>query len=194
MTTAAICEPGALTRSDVLACIPHLRAFAAVLAGDRRRADDLVCDTIEQTFTGVNGPHAGIDLKLQMFSTLHRLHYAALRPSAERSGQRQESPSSRQDDHEPEEFLHIFGRLSDERREALILTVAVGLSYQQAAGVCGCQIASIESRVSEAWRDVAGFAGRLVRTNERAHRSAVGNLVGPPGTGLTAQHNHLFAR
>jgi RNA polymerase sigma-70 factor, ECF subfamily len=73
MTTAAICEPDALTRSDVLACIPHLRAFAAMLAGDRRRADDLVCDTIEQTFTGVHRPHAGIDLKLQMFSTLHRL-------------------------------------------------------------------------------------------------------------------------
>ena len=79
MTTAAICEPGALTQSDVLACIPHLRAFAAMLAGDSRRADDLVCDTIEQTFTGVSRPHAGIDLKLQMFSTLHRLHYAALR-------------------------------------------------------------------------------------------------------------------
>lgn len=154
MTTAAICEPGALTRSDVLACIPHLRAFAAMLAGDRRRADDLVCDTIEQTFTGVNGPHAGIDLKLQMFSTLHRLHYAALRPSAERSGQQQESPSSGQDD-EPEEFLHIFGRLSDERREALILTVASGLSNQQAAGVCGCQIAAIESRVSDAWREMS---------------------------------------
>ena len=73
MTIAAICEPGALTRSDVIACIPHLRAFAAMLAGDRRRADDLVCDTIEQTFSGVNRPHAGIDLKLQMFSTLHRL-------------------------------------------------------------------------------------------------------------------------
>jgi RNA polymerase sigma-70 factor (ECF subfamily) len=113
-----------------------------------------VCDTIEQTFSGVNRPHAGIDLKLQMFSTLHRLHYAALRPSAERSRQQQESPSSSQD-HEPEEFLHIFGRLSDERREALILTVAGGLSNQQAAGVCGCQIAAIESRVSEAWREMS---------------------------------------
>jgi RNA polymerase sigma-70 factor (ECF subfamily) len=154
MTTAAICEPDALKRSDVLACIPHLRAFAAMLAGDRRRADDLVGDTIEQTFAKVNRPHAGIDLKLQMFSTLHRLHYAALRPSAERSRQQQESPSSSQD-HEPEEFLHIFGRLSDERREALILTVAGGLSNQQAAGVCGCQIAAIESRVSEAWREMS---------------------------------------
>ena len=154
MTTAAICEPGALTQSDVLACIPHLRAFAAMLAGDRRRADDLVCDTIEQTFAGVNRPHAGIDLKLQMFSTRHRLHYAAL-PSAERSGQQQESPSSRQDDHEPDEFLHIFGRLSDERREALILTVASGLSNQQAAGVCGRQIAAIESWVFEAWREMS---------------------------------------
>lgn len=49
MTIAAIREPDALTRSDVLACIPDLRAFAAMLAGGRRRADDLVRDTIEQT-------------------------------------------------------------------------------------------------------------------------------------------------
>jgi RNA polymerase sigma-70 factor (ECF subfamily) len=126
-----------------------------MLTGDRRRADDLVCDTIEQTFTRVNRPHSGIDLKLQMFSTLHRLHFAALRPSAERSGQQQESLSNRQDDHEPEEFLHIFGRLNDERREALILTVASGLSNQQAAGVCGCQIAAIQSRLFEAWREIS---------------------------------------
>jgi hypothetical protein len=64
MTTAAICEPGSLTRSDVLACVPHLRAFAAMLAGDHRRADDLVRDTIEQTFTAVNRPHAGIGVAL----------------------------------------------------------------------------------------------------------------------------------
>lgn len=46
MTSAAICEPGALMRSDVLARIAHLRAFAIMLVADHRRADDLVYDTI----------------------------------------------------------------------------------------------------------------------------------------------------
>jgi RNA polymerase sigma-70 factor, ECF subfamily len=155
MTPAAIREPDALTRSDVLACIPDLRAFAAMLAGGRRRADDLVRDTIEQTFTAVNRPRVGNNLKLQMFSTLHRLHYRALRPSIEGSAQPRESPSSKEDGFESDELLRIFGRLRDEQREALILTVASGLSCQEAAEVCGCHIAAIESRVSEAWREIS---------------------------------------
>jgi RNA polymerase sigma-70 factor (ECF subfamily) len=181
MTIAAIREPDALTRSDVLACIPDLRAFAAMLAGGRRRADDLVRDTIEQTLTAVNRPRAGINLKLQMFSTLHRLHYRALRPSIEESAQPRESPSSKEDGFESDELLRIFGRLRDEQREALILTVASGLSCQEAAEVCECHIAAIESRVSEAWRRLSG-------TKEKVRRPAVGNLV-RPSTGLTAQHN-----
>ena len=54
-----------------------------MLTGDRQRADDLVRDTIELTFTAANWPPAWVDLKVQMFAVLHRLHYAALRPSTE---------------------------------------------------------------------------------------------------------------
>jgi RNA polymerase sigma-70 factor (ECF subfamily) len=151
----ATCEPGAPTLSDVVACTKHLRAFAIMLAGDRRRADDLVHDTIKQTLTAVNWPPTGVDLKVQMFAVLHRLHYAALRPSTERSARQRESPPSREGGLESDALLRIFGRLRDEQREALILTIASGLSYQQAAEVCGCQIAMIKSRVSEAWREIS---------------------------------------
>ena len=145
MTPAAICEPSGLTRAEVLGCIPHLRAFAAMLTGGRRRGDDLVRDTIEQTLAAVDRPRAGNELKLQMFSVMHRLHYGARRPSAEGPAQRRESPSSDEDAIEPDYLLRIFGRLCDEQREALILTVASGLSYQHAADVCECQTADIES-------------------------------------------------
>jgi RNA polymerase sigma-70 factor (ECF subfamily) len=155
MTRAATSEPGALTRTDVVTCIPHLRAFAIVLAGDRGRADDLVRDTIELTFTGVNRPRAGVNLKVQMFAVLHRLHYGALRASTEASAQQWEASASKEDDPESDEFLRIFGRLRDEQREALILTVASGLSCQQAAEVCECQISMIKRRVSEAWREIS---------------------------------------
>ena len=76
---------------------------------------------------------------------LHRLHYRALRPSIEELAQPRESPSSKEDGFESDELLRIFGRLRDEQREALILTVASGLSCQEAAEVCGCHIAAIES-------------------------------------------------
>ena len=155
MTSAAICWPGTLTRSDVLACIAHLRAFAIVLAGDHLRADDLVCDTIEQTFTEVNQPPTGVDLKVQMFAVLHGLHFGALRSSTEESAQQREPLSSREEGLESDQLLRIFGRLRDERREALILTIASGLSYQRAAEVCGRRIAVIKSRVLEAWLEIS---------------------------------------
>ena len=49
----------------------------------------------------------------------------------------------------------MLGRLRDEQREALILTVATGLSHEQAAEVCDCHIDTIKSRVSEAWREIS---------------------------------------
>jgi RNA polymerase sigma-70 factor, ECF subfamily len=154
-TMVATRGPGALIRSEVVACVTHVRAFAIMLAGDRRRADDLVRDTIEQTFAAVNRPGAGVDLKVQMFAALHRLHYGALRPSTEGPAQQRESPLSKGEGPESDSLLRIFGRLGDEQREALILTIASGLSYQQAAEVCGCGIAVIESRVSEAWSEIS---------------------------------------
>ncbi len=181
MTPAAIFEPSGLTRAEALACIPHLRAFAAMLTGSPRRGDDLVRDTIEQTLAAVNRPRAGNDLNLQMFSVMHRLHYGARRPSAEGPAQQRESPSSDEDGIEPDYLLRI-GRLCDEQREALILTVASGLSYQHAADVCECRTADIENRVSEAWCEI------IAETKEKGRRPAVGNLV-RAGTGLTAQHH-----
>jgi RNA polymerase sigma-70 factor (ECF subfamily) len=155
MTMAATCEPGALMRSDVIACIAHLRAFAIMLAGDRRRADNLVHCTIELIFPAENRPRAEVDLKVQMFMALHRLHYGARRPSTEGAAQQRELPSIKDAGLESDALLRIFGRLRDEQREALILTIASGLSYQQAAEVCGCGTAVIESRVSEAWSEIS---------------------------------------
>ena len=46
MTTTTIPATGNIGEKDLLACVPHLRAFAWFLARNRERADDLVQDTI----------------------------------------------------------------------------------------------------------------------------------------------------
>lgn len=44
----------------------------------------------------------------------------------------------------------LIAGLSDEQREALLLTQLFGLSYQDAAAVCGCPVGTIRSRVARA--------------------------------------------
>ena len=81
MTTTATLETSEPQRPEIINCVAHLRAFAVMLAGDCQRADDLVRDTILQTFTAADRPIAMIRLKVQMFAGLRKLHYAALRQS-----------------------------------------------------------------------------------------------------------------
>ena len=160
MTTAATLETGELQRPEIINCVAHLRAFAVMLAGDRQRADDLVRDTILQTFTAVNRPSAMIRLKVQLFAGLRKLHYAALRQSTAAAAR----AALKEDGIESDHSLRIFGRLRDEQREALILTVATGLSDEQAAEVCDCYIDTIKGRVFEAWREIS----RMKREASRA--------------------------
>ena len=155
MTTAATYETGALARSEVISCISQLRAFAVLLAGDRQRADDLVRETIVQTFTAVERPRDGISLLVRMFTALRRLHYGALRQSIDGAARQPEQLSTKDDGIGSDELLCIFRRLRDEQREALILAVASGLSYERAAGICDCRIDTIRRRVSEARREIS---------------------------------------
>ena len=51
--------------------------------------------------------------------------------------------------------LHQFvDGLTDDRREAFVLTQVVGLSYEEAAEVVGCPIGTIRSRVARARIDL----------------------------------------
>jgi RNA polymerase sigma-70 factor, ECF subfamily len=49
-----------------------------------------------------------------------------------------------------QDMLSALARLSPEQREALLLVAAEGLSYEEAAQVCGVAIGTIKSRVNRA--------------------------------------------
>ena len=52
------------------------------------------------------------------------------------------------------EFELVLAPLRPERREVLVLTQLLGLSYAEAAQVCGCPIGTVRSRVARAWEDL----------------------------------------
>ena len=62
------------------------------------------------------------------------------------------------------EIRILLEGLDPERREALMLTQVLGLSYAEAADVCGCPIGTIRSRVARARED-------LVRAKDEQHRA-----------------------
>ncbi|MFI9400875.1 RNA polymerase sigma factor SigC [Nocardia sp. NPDC052316] len=61
----------------------------------------------------------------------------------------------------------LLDDLAPERREALVLTQVLGLSYAEAAAVCGCPVGTVRSRVARGREDLVAatrFGGR-----RRAH-------------------------
>jgi RNA polymerase sigma-70 factor, ECF subfamily len=55
--------------------------------------------------------------------------------------------------------------LPPDRRDAFVLTQVLGLSYDEAATVCGCPIGTIRSRVARARADLIEMAGREAATS-----------------------------
>lgn len=59
------------------------------------------------------------------------------------------------------DLTDLISRLDLDRRSAFVLTQVLGLTYQEAAGVCGCPIGSIRSRVARARAELVAALGAV---------------------------------
>jgi RNA polymerase sigma-70 factor (ECF subfamily) len=61
----------------------------------------------------------------------------------------------------------LVGRLAPRRRDAFVLTQWLGLSYAEAAAVCGCPVGTIRSRVARSREELlAAWTGRALPAEE----------------------------
>jgi RNA polymerase sigma-70 factor (ECF subfamily) len=144
-------------RNDVVALIPALRAFAWSLSHNAADADDLVQDTLIKAWTHRAKFEPGTNLRAWLFTILRNTYYTAV------VRRRREVPDD-QGKHAAALFTAptqdwsvamralqtALARLPDEHREALILVGAAGLTYEEAAEICGCALGTIKSRVNRA--------------------------------------------
>jgi RNA polymerase sigma-70 factor, ECF subfamily len=141
-------------REAMLAALPSLRAFALSLAHSPDHADDLVQDAIVRALTNIETFEPGTNMSAWLFTILRNLFYSECRrakhevpdPDGSYAGQLRTAPDqgARCDF---QDLRTALARLSREHREALILVAAEGLSYEDAAQVCGVAIGTIKSRV-----------------------------------------------
>jgi RNA polymerase sigma-70 factor (ECF subfamily) len=148
---------GSSWREDVIALIPALRAFAWSLSHNASDADDLVQDTLIKAWSHRDRFEPGTNLRAWMFTILRNTYYtAAIRRRREVSDETGKyaatlTAAASQDWSVALSSLQAaLQQLPDEHREALILVGAIGMTYEEAAEICGCALGTIKSRVNRA--------------------------------------------
>jgi RNA polymerase sigma-70 factor (ECF subfamily) len=173
---------------QMLAAIPHLRAFAVSLTGDLDRADDLVQGALLRAIEKIDLFQPGTQLQAWMFTILRnqfRTEYRKRKrevedPDGARAARVPVMPAqgSHLDFHD---MLTALRKLPVEQREALVLVTAEGMSYAETARICGTNIGTIKSRINRARSTLAKHLalesdeepgpGRLIRAALMMHAS-----------------------
>lgn len=148
---------GSSVKSDLLAAIPSLRAFAMSLCGNMDRADDLVQETLMKAWSNLDSFTEGSNMSAWLFTILRNLFYSEYRKRrrevADPEGQiaaRLATGPAQMGHMDLLDFRAALQRLPPDQREALILVGASGLSYEEAAQICGCAVGTMKSRVNRA--------------------------------------------
>jgi RNA polymerase sigma-70 factor, ECF subfamily len=144
-------------RDDIVAMIPALRAFAWSLSHNGSDADDLVQDTLIKAWGARGKFEAGTNLRAWLFTILRNTYYTSVirkrREVRDETGEYAstlKTPPSQDWSMAMHALQAALAQLPDEHREALILVGGAGLSYEEAAEICGCAIGTIKSRVNRA--------------------------------------------
>jgi RNA polymerase sigma-70 factor (ECF subfamily) len=158
--------PSSSWRDDVIALIPALRAFAWSLSHNASDADDLVQDTLIKAWTNRDKFEDGTNLRAWLFTILRNTYYTNVvrrrREVRDEDGVHAAtltSPASQDWSVAMTALEAALKRLPDEHREALMLVGGAGLTYEEAAEICGCALGTIKSRVNRA-------RGRLLKLME----------------------------
>ncbi|HEX4196633.1 MAG TPA: sigma-70 family RNA polymerase sigma factor [Caulobacteraceae bacterium] len=165
MTTEAVATGGAdpamegRFKRELVALIPHLRAFARTLTGDQASADDLAQDALMKAWDARASYQMGTNMKAWTFMILRNQFYSEKRRSWRQTQLDQDAAERTlvavDDPQAPvalDELRLGLGMLPPEQREALILVGAGGFAYEEAAEICGCAVGTVKSRVSRARR------------------------------------------
>jgi RNA polymerase sigma-70 factor (ECF subfamily) len=143
-------------RDELLAAVPKLRAFAFSLTGNWDRSDDLVQETILRAWTNIEHFQRGSNLDAWLFTILRNALYSDHRKrkrevSDDGSYAAQLTTHPEQQAHlDHQDCLRALRKLSLPYQEVLLLVAAEGMSYEQAAEVCGVAVGTIKSRVNRA--------------------------------------------
>src|SRR5487761_2616196 len=164
-------------------------AFALSLSRKPDRADDLVQETLMKAWANMASFVPGTNLRAWLFTIQRNIFYSQYRKRREvedadgHKAAMLSSPPAQLDHMDFQDFRVALDTLPVDQREALILIGASGMSYEEAAEVCGCAIGTIKSRVNRARVKLAEILGldavQEMKPQDATHREALSKNATP---------------
>jgi RNA polymerase sigma-70 factor (ECF subfamily) len=163
LTAAALAARG----GDVDAAAVFVRSSQAAVwrlcahLGDPGETQDLAQETYLRAFRALPAYEGRSGARTWLLAIARRVCADAVRerrrrPRVDAVAELPDRPAPGSDVGEAVALRAAVGALGRDRREAFVLTQLLGLSYPQAAEVCGCPIGTIRSRVARARDDLIG--------------------------------------
>lgn len=167
-------------KTELIALMPRLRGYAMALTGSAAEADDLVQDALVRAWRFRDGFQEGSNLKAWVCKILRNTFYtaaAARRNTVQDVEGKFAARLACAPDQEwrlqYNELLGALDELSQDARDALLMVVAAGLSYEEAADVAGCPVGTMKSRVNRARETLAEMVEiDLPKARRRAEKTA----------------------
>lgn len=182
-------------KREMLAVVPHLRAFARGLCGRADVADDLVQETLLKAWAAQERFEPGTSMRAWTFVILRNAYLTEMRRNRFRGDYDETvaerilvAPAGQEGPLHLSDMHRALLTLPPERREALLLIGAGGFSYEEAAVICGCAVGTIKSRVGRARAALtamieSGAIPRRSTSDAIAHTAIMGELATVSGGG-----------
>lgn len=150
-------SPNSEFKEALLGEVRQLRFYALSLTNSRDRADDLVQETIVKAWAAADRFQSGTSIRAWLF-TIMRNNFVSEYRKRRREVEDVDGKKASRLSVNPEQGGHLdledlknaLKLLPPAQREAILLVGASGVSYEEAAIVCGCAIGTIKSRVNRA--------------------------------------------
>jgi RNA polymerase sigma factor (sigma-70 family) len=147
----------AAPQAEIVRLIPALRAFARTFYREVNEADDLVQETLTRALSSIHQFRPGSSMKSWLFTIMRNAFYTKVRletraapGAADCASLRPASDPTQEWSARGREIEEAIQRLPEQQREVLMLIGVLGVSYDEAASICGCAMGTIKSRLSRA--------------------------------------------
>lgn len=139
---------------EVLDVLPSLKAYARSLTRSSVEADDLLQETLTKALAASRQFTPGTNLRAWLFTIQRNTFYSDCNRRRREATSIYQSMPSQYSEGNQEWSLKMravraaLAELPREQEEALVLVAGSGVSYEEAAEICGCSIGTIKSRIN----------------------------------------------
>ncbi|NHO33056.1 sigma-70 family RNA polymerase sigma factor [Acetobacter fallax] len=172
--------------TQIVSILPKLRVQALALTRNRAQSEDLVQDAVCNALNARDSFIPGTNFAAWMHRILRNRFISDLRKQRVTAdiddvpGELLSSKADHEDRLAVKDLGYALARLPDDQREALILVVLQGMSYQELAESTGCAVGTAKSRVFRARRQLEAWMTGDLPENDglRQRASALREEVG----------------